>query len=108
MRIWQTFYSSIKIFAAVIMKQMLTHFDYRISTVKKKGNVLYMKGDWIFPKSMVSGLFNGTGLILSEEWFFIGTKDDGLVARVMVPTVDGRSRAYDWINRWLSDFKVVL
>jgi hypothetical protein len=99
-----------KINTGMHLSQLLSEFSFSLDTMQKKGNLLYCRTSYEIHgiQLKINDVDPGSKLFVNMEDFFFGTKDDGVLTRVIVPSIDERSEAYAWINRWLSDFRVVL
>ena len=91
-----------KINLGMNLSQYVSDFSFNVETMQKTANLLYIQSEYvIYDKD------NKNAIYVSMEDFFFGAGGEGLLIRVLEPSIGGRNKTYRWIDRWLSDFRVV-
>ncbi|MNJ36036.1 hypothetical protein D3C77_308070 [compost metagenome] len=85
---------------------MMDGVENNLSTIQKKGNVVYVKMSLTFNNAKIAGFEKAVTLVVNRELFIVTTKNLIYLVQVEVPTLDGRSDANQWIGQWLSSLRI--
>lgn len=90
------------------LSQIFQDTQLELTSVQKKGNVLYARAAIRFIETPVVGQDKPVSLTVDREFFLVTSPKNVYLVTVEVPTVDGRSDAYAWVGQWLSGIRIPL
>ena len=86
--------------------QMIDGSQATLKSVQKKGNVLYVQTSLKFNAAKLVGFDKPMDLTVEREIFVVSNSKHMYLVVVEVPSVDGRSPAYNWVGQWLSSVRI--
>ncbi|MBP8265425.1 MAG: hypothetical protein KAX47_02650 [Zoogloea sp.] len=86
--------------------QLFEGAEGSLTSVQKKGNVLYIQMSLKFTNAQVAGFDKPVTLTVDREIFIVTNSKTLYIVQVEVPTLDGRSEAYPWVGQWLSSIRI--
>jgi hypothetical protein len=89
--------------------------SFTLHSAQKQLNVMYIDAELVISNAKITKPFDEdcpneaeSNIHLRHEVFFISYGSEGYVIRTEVPSCDGRSKAFDWISRWLAGLKILI
>jgi hypothetical protein len=81
--------------------------NYRVFSAQKKGNVLYLQAQESFA---ISDPKTGSRsqIDVDQETFYFSIGENGLLVRVFLPEIEGRSDDVAWTRSWLAGLQIPL
>lgn len=77
-----------------------------LRSIQKKGNVLYVQVIYTFADVNIIGDQANAAVTVEQEFFIVTNADAILLIKTQVPSVNGRSDAFHWVNQWLSGVRI--
>jgi hypothetical protein len=82
--------------------------EYRLFSVQKAGNVLFLQSTLTFNDSVISGREGRATLNVHELVFLVSAPDRSFFIRALIPGFPGQyTKQFDWVRRWLTGVRVV-
>ena len=89
--------------------------SFIISSAQKQANVMYLDLEiWLLRAKIEKSydefcrVGSSPTIVIRREFFFISYGPGGYLISIQVPTCDGRSKAFDWINEWLAGLRIAV
>jgi len=89
--------------------------SFIISSAQKQANVMYLDLEIRLLRAKIEKSYDefcrvgsSPTIVIRREFFFISYGPGGYLISIQVPTCDGRSKAFDWINEWLAGLRIAV
>ena len=89
--------------------------SFIISSAQKQANVMYLDLEIRLLRTKIEKSYDefcrvgsSPTIVIRREFFFISYGPGGYLISIQVPTCDGRSKAFDWINEWLAGLRIAV